>query len=119
VKAYPGPVAIKSFDPAIVAELRTLAPEHPRGIVGENAFEHPEWASIPAPRRHAMANLTHWSETRPDFLSWQVRDLDAAVPYLCRQAIGMPVVTWTVRTPEDRAMAARFADQMVFEGFVP
>jgi glycerophosphoryl diester phosphodiesterase len=28
-------------------------------------------------------------------------------------------LTWTVRTPEQRAVAARHADQMIFEGFVP
>jgi glycerophosphoryl diester phosphodiesterase len=33
--------------------------------------------------------------------------------------MGVPVMSWTVRTPEQRAMAERWADQMVFEGFVP
>jgi glycerophosphoryl diester phosphodiesterase len=31
----------------------------------------------------------------------------------------MPLLTWTVRTPEDRARAQRMADQMIFEGFRP
>jgi hypothetical protein len=31
----------------------------------------------------------------------------------------MPVMTWTVRTADDRARAAAHADQMVFEGFLP
>lgn len=31
----------------------------------------------------------------------------------------MPVITWTVRTAEDRKRAAAFADQIVFEGFDP
>jgi glycerophosphoryl diester phosphodiesterase len=119
VRDYAGPVALKSFDPEIVAALRTLAPDHPRGIVGEHAFDHPEWARIPADRRRAMANLLHYEETRPDFLSWHVKDLDTAVPYLCRQAAGLPVITWTVRTAEDRVMAGRWADQMVFEDFLP
>jgi glycerophosphoryl diester phosphodiesterase len=119
IAGYDGPVALKSFDPGIVAALRELAPNHPRGVVGERSFEHKEWLNIPAERRHAMANLLHWDETRPDFLSWQVKDLDTAVPYLCRHAVGIPVMAWTVRSPEDRAMAARGADQMVFEDFVP
>ncbi|MFO1149106.1 MAG: glycerophosphodiester phosphodiesterase family protein [Alsobacter sp.] len=119
VAAYDGPVALKSFDPAIVAALRELAPDRPRGIVGERSFDHPEWSVIPAERRHAMANLLHFEETRPDFISWHVRDLDTAVPFLCRKAAGLPVMTWTVRTADDRAMAARWADQMVFEDFVP
>jgi glycerophosphoryl diester phosphodiesterase len=29
------------------------------------------------------------------------------------------VLTWTVRTPAQRARAARWADQMIFEGFRP
>jgi hypothetical protein len=28
-------------------------------------------------------------------------------------------LTWTVRTPEDRERAARYADQIIFEGFRP
>ncbi len=119
VAAYDGPVALKSFDPSIVAALRELAPNRPRGIVGERSFDHPEWSKIPAERRHAMANLLHLEETRPDFVSWHVKDLDTAVPFLCRRGIGLPVMTWTVRTPDDRAMAGRWADQMVFEDFVP
>jgi glycerophosphoryl diester phosphodiesterase len=29
------------------------------------------------------------------------------------------LLTWTVRTAADRARAARWADQMIFEGFTP
>ncbi|MCA0423102.1 MAG: glycerophosphodiester phosphodiesterase, partial [Proteobacteria bacterium] len=36
-----------------------------------------------------------------------------------RVGLGLPVMTWTVRTPEDVALASRHADQMVFEGFLP
>ena len=43
----------------------------------------------------------------------------SAVPLLARHVLGMPLLTWTVRTAEDRARAARFADQMIFEGFRP
>jgi hypothetical protein len=69
--------------------------------------------------KNALANLLHFAESRPSFVSWRVRDLPCAAPYLCQSALGLPLMTWTVRTPEDRAIAARHADQMVFEGFVP
>ena len=119
VRAYPGPVALKSFYPDIVAALRDLTPDHPRGIVGESRYEHAEWQVLPAARRHAMANLLHYPDSRPDFVSWQVMDLQSAAPFLCRNAVGLPLMTWTVRTPDQRALAAAGADQMVFEGFVP
>lgn len=114
------PIVLKSFDPAIVTALRSLAPEIPRGIVAMNDYSHyADYAGLDAGEKHALANLLHFGESRPDFLSWKVSDLPSAAPYLCREALGLPLMSWTVRTPEDRARAARHADQMVFEGFLP
>ncbi|HKG75904.1 MAG TPA: glycerophosphodiester phosphodiesterase family protein [Beijerinckiaceae bacterium] len=119
VSAYDGPVALKSFDPAVVTAVRQLAPDVPRGVVAESRYEHPEWDKLDAGTKHALANLLHFDETRPDFLSWRVGDLPCAAPFLCRRLAGLPVTTWTVRTEDDRQRAASHADQMVFEGFRP
>ncbi|PZO00681.1 MAG: glycerophosphodiester phosphodiesterase [Hyphomicrobiales bacterium] len=120
VSGYAGqPIVFKSFDPEIVTALRDLAPAIPRGIVAMNNYSYDDYAHLDATRRHAMANLLHFGESRPDFLSWKVGDLESAAPYLCRSALGMPLMSWTVRTPADREMATRHADQMVFEGFTP
>ncbi|PTM43281.1 glycerophosphodiester phosphodiesterase family protein [Bosea sp. 124] len=113
------PIVFKSFDPEIVTALRDIAPAVPRGIVAMNDYTYDDYAHLDAGKRRAMANLLHFDESRPDFLSWKVSDLESAAPYLCRNALGMPLMSWTVRTPADRAMAARHADQMVFEGFKP
>jgi glycerophosphoryl diester phosphodiesterase len=113
------PVAIKSFDPRIVAALRMMAPERPRGIVAMAQYDYPDYATIPAAEKHAMANLLHFSEMQPDFISWNVKDLPHCGPFLCRTALGLPVMTWTVRSTEDIARASLHADQMVFEGFLP
>ncbi|KAA2243947.1 glycerophosphodiester phosphodiesterase family protein [Salinarimonas soli] len=119
VSAHPGPVAIKTFDPAVLAEVRRLAPGIPRGIVAEAHYEHPDWRRLTPKMKHAMANLLHFAETEPDFVSWRVADLPHAAPHLSRLLGRRPVMTWTVRTDEDRRRAAEHADQMVFEGFVP
>ena len=116
---YAGPVALKSFDPAIVAALRDLAPELPRGIVAQSRYEGPEWAKLSAETKHAMGNLLHFVRTQPDFLSWRVHDLPSAAPFLCRELARIAVMTWTVRTDDDRRRAREHADQIVFEGFVP
>jgi glycerophosphoryl diester phosphodiesterase len=113
------PVAIKSFDPRIVAACRMLVPDRPRGIVAMLDYTYPDYEGVSGAEKHAMANLLHFQETAPDFISWRVRDLPAAAPFLCRTQLGLPVMTWTVRSPEDRALAAAHADQMVFEGFAP
>jgi glycerophosphoryl diester phosphodiesterase len=118
VRGAGGPVALKSFDPAIVAALRDLAPDLPRGIVGESRFDDPEWEMLGEDRR-PLAQLLHYPLTRPDFLSWQVQDLQSAPPVLARHGLGLPVLAWTVRSGPDRALAEAGADQMIFEGFVP
>ena len=117
---YPGPLALKSFDPRVVAALRGRAPEGiPRGIVAESSQDDPAYAALPESERRSLAHLLHVGETRPDFLSWRVDDLPNAATHLARHYGGLPVMAWTVRTPDQRARAVAHADQMVFEGFVP
>ena len=84
--SYSGPLAIKSFDPAIIAHLRRRDIARPLGIVTEAQFDSPEWAALPAQSRLMMANMLHIAETRPDFLSFRVDDLPAcgAQPVRCR-----------------------------------
>jgi len=36
-----------------------------------------------------------------------------------RKGLGLPLLTWTVRTADQRRTAERYADQMIFEGFRP
>jgi len=120
LSAYPEhPVCVESFDPRVVAALRMLAPERPRGFVGMARYDYPDYQALGDDEKAAMANLLHFSEMKPDFLSWRVSDLRHAAPFLCRTALGLPVSAWTVRTPGDRAFAAANADQIVFEGFRP
>ena len=57
--------------------------------------------------------------SRPQFIAYSVKDLPAPVPFVARSLLRLPVLTWTVRTEADRARAARYADQMIFEGFRP
>jgi glycerophosphoryl diester phosphodiesterase len=115
----PANIAVKSFDPVIVAALRMIMPDRPRGIVAMATYDYPDYARLSPEQKHAMAHVLHYNETLPDFLSWHVKALDHAVPKLCRDGLNIPVMTWTVRTREDRVQAALKADQMVFEGFVP
>ena len=122
----PGPVCLKSFDPAVIAHLRAHRGRlgidaTPLGMVAQARYDDPddEWARLPADEKRALAQFLHWEATRPDFLSYGHRDLPHAVPHLCRAALGAPVMTWTVRTSQE-AMAARpHVDQIIFEGWRP
>jgi glycerophosphoryl diester phosphodiesterase len=119
LNAYEGPVAVESFDPVLVRAVRRLAPSLPRGIVGQASYHRDEAGALPPATRHAMANLLHWDETRPDFLSWRAADLPAAAPFLARRLGRVPVTAWTVRSRAEADRVRPHADAVVFEGFVP
>jgi glycerophosphoryl diester phosphodiesterase len=119
LSGYRGPAALMSFDPAQIAALRELAPGLPRGIVAQRRYTSREWGSLPASTRRALGYCQHALHTRPQFLAYSVKDLSSAIPMLARNILGLPLLTWTVRTDLDRARAARYADQIIFEGFRP
>ncbi|WP_262267880.1 glycerophosphodiester phosphodiesterase family protein [Microvirga yunnanensis] len=116
---YGGPFVVKSFDPDIVAYVRANAPNITRGFIGELEYASKADSFLTPEMKHRMVNLLHFSDTQPHFLSWRVKDIPCASTHLSRILGNLPVMTWTVRTPEDRARAEKHADQMVFEGFLP
>ena len=118
VAAYAGPVCLKSFDPAVLVHLRGAGAACPLGLVAQARHgTGEEWAGLPRDRRARLADLRDFPLARPDFLSWNLADLPHAVPMLCREGIGMPVMTWTVRSREDLARGKLWADQIIFEDF--
>ncbi len=116
---YAGPVAMMSFDPAMIEVVRWIAPDLTRGIVAERHYAHHEWDRFPRSEKRRMAFLLHANRTRPQFIAYGVKDLPAAAPLIARTVFGLPLLTWTVRSDDDRRRAARWADQMIFEGIRP
>jgi glycerophosphoryl diester phosphodiesterase len=119
LSSYNGPAVGMSFDPDQVMALRELIPSRPRGIVAERQYAAEDWPEASPAQRRGMTHLRHFFRTRPDFVAYWVNELPAAAPWIARNIFGCPLLTWTVRTPEQRARAARYADQMIFEGFLP
>ena len=117
--AYQGPAVAMSFDPEQVAALRHIAPNIVRGIVAQRRYDDGHWAEASSAQRRRMTTLRHALETQPHFVAYSVNDLPAPAPWIARHLFRCPLLTWTVRTPEQQRRAARYADQMIFEGFVP
>jgi glycerophosphoryl diester phosphodiesterase len=117
--SYAGPAAGMSFDPDQVLALRETMPERPRGIVAERSYDAADWPEASPAQRQGMLHLRHAFRTRPHFVAYWVDELPALAPWIARNIFGLPLLTWTVRTPEQRQRAARYADQMIFEGFRP
>jgi glycerophosphoryl diester phosphodiesterase len=116
---YRGPAATMSFDPDQVLAVRERAPHLVRGIVAERYYTEGEWKRLPTEKTREMSGLRHAFRTQPHFVSYKVGDLPAPAPWIARNIFGCALLTWTVRTPEQRARTEQYADQMTFEGFVP
>ncbi|HXX09773.1 MAG TPA: glycerophosphodiester phosphodiesterase family protein [Pseudolabrys sp.] len=121
LSTYRGPVAVMSFDPALIEPLRHLAPALTRGIVAERSYSDsdPDWRTLPQSLKRSMTWFLHAPASRPQFIAYSVKDLPAAPPLLARNLFGLPLLTWTVRSEADRKVAARWADQIIFEGWRP
>jgi glycerophosphoryl diester phosphodiesterase len=117
--SYSGPAVGMSFDPDQVMALREMMPARPRGIVAERTYEEADWPEATPAQRKGMLHLRHAFHTRPHFVAYWIDELPAPAPWIARNIFGLPLLTWTVRTPEQRERAARYADQMIFEGFRP
>ena len=117
--SYSGPAAGMSFDPDQVMALREMMPRLPRGIIAQRLYSEADWPEATAVQRKGMLHLRHAFRTRPQFVAYWVNDLPAPAPWIARHVFGLPLLTWTVRTSEQRERAIRYADQMIFEGFRP
>jgi glycerophosphoryl diester phosphodiesterase len=107
LERYPGPVAIMSFDPRVVRWFAVMAPQVVRGLV---VSEQDQGGPRGAWRRRASVR-----HALPEFLAYDVRDLPSRFA-AAHRARGLPVLTWTVRTPELAARAEAYADAAIAEG---
>ncbi len=115
--AYRGPLALMSFDPDVMAAIKELAPNVPRGIIS-GSFAGAGWwnRKISKARAAALRDLLESGPVAPDFYAYQVNALPTPLTRFTREVLGLPLFTWTVRTAKDRATAAKWADAPIFEG---
>jgi glycerophosphoryl diester phosphodiesterase len=116
---YNGPVAGMSFDLRQVLQLRQKAPGLVRGMTAAEYRPNSYRDLLPAGARRGFGYVRSGLAARPQFLAYAVNALPGLLPFFMRRIMCMPVVTWTVRTDAERQVAARYADQMIFEGFRP
>jgi glycerophosphoryl diester phosphodiesterase len=119
IARYSGRAAIMSFDPDLIEVVRKINPDLTRGIVAERHYSDPEWDPLTFARKQSLSWLLHTPRSRPQFLAYSVHDLPAAPALVARTLFGLPLLTWTVRSDDDRQRAARWADQIIFEGWRP
>lgn len=106
LEGYGGPVAIMSFNPLVVGWFAHFVPRIVRGLVVTEEDSR-GW------RGEVRRTLALWG-ARPDFLAYDIRDLPSRFAARARRR-GLPVLTWTVRTAAQQAVALAHADASIFE----
>jgi glycerophosphoryl diester phosphodiesterase len=106
LEGYDGPVGVMSFNPEVGAWFARRVPRVVRGLVVTEQRKR-------GLRGRIERRLFLW-RAGADFLAYDVRDLPSRFAQRAR-ARGLPVYTWTVRGDSDRARAAAYADQIIFE----
>lgn len=110
LRAYSGSVAVMSFHPGVARWFRIHGPDVPRGLVVTEEGGRGRWS---AARRSLAMRLT-----APDFLAHDIRDLPGPFARLAHRR-GLPVLSWTVRTPQQWRTVRACADAAIFEGEPP
>ncbi len=110
-----GPTAVIGFNPYSHA---WFADHHPQILRGLDSYGwNDEGARKLAPEmRKSLAALEQVELARPDFLALGLDMLPSARADLYR-AKGMPIVAWTVRSPDQWEGVRDHCDNLIFEGF--
>lgn len=104
---YEGPAAVMSFSHALLAAYADTGSDAPLGLTAEGTGAH------------ALAEHNKAFSHGISFVSYHVEALPNRFVEHVRKDLGLPVITWTVRTPDDVKATRLHADQMTFEGFAP
>jgi glycerophosphoryl diester phosphodiesterase len=106
LERHPGPFAIQSFDPALVAWFAENRPDWPRGLICYTRL------ALSFKWQEPRYDPVFIERCRPDFIAWHVGDL----PPPAVAVRNRPCLTWTVRRLAQRRIARACADNMIFEG---
>lgn len=112
---YQGPVAVMSFNPHSMAKMAKIAPNVSRGLV-TSAYDKERWPLLPSPLRDHLRGIPDIALSQATFISHEVADLARARVAELR-AQGLPVLCWTVKSPQQEAIARSMADNITFEGY--
>lgn len=103
---YSGDFAVMSFDDRVTKWFRVNAPEIASGLV----MREDDYGFTQTHEERAAA----FDNAQPDFLAYHIAALPSEWVASLRGS-GLPILTWTVNTPDTRARALQFADALIVE----
>lgn len=118
VAEYKGPLVFKTFDPSLIRLTRKAGFAGAIGIITMRYDDEQTKSKISYWQRFGLRHLLHKPNSKFDFISCHHEALRLPVVRTMRRS-GMKVMSWTIRSYDEEQAARHFADQIVFEGFLP
>jgi glycerophosphoryl diester phosphodiesterase len=112
---YRGDVAVMSFNPHSIAHMARLAPQVSRGLT-TSSYDPADWHPLAPATCDALREIPDYDRTGSTFISHQGNDLTRPRVTELR-AKGAAILCWTIRTPDQEAMARQIAQNITFEGY--
>lgn len=110
LKSYKGEFAVQSFNPFYIKRVKKLAPQFVRGILGTDYAEGEN-----AVTRFVVKNMPFNFLIKPDFISYRY----SALPLSARKTKNKVVLAWTVTDEQTAQSLKPYADNIIFENFLP
>ena len=107
IENYDGKLALMSFDPWLVDQASRLSDRLPVGLTAEGT------------RADRLEQHRRTFAGKCSFLSYNTHHLPNSFVEWVRRNQRLPVISWTLRTPEEAERSRLYADQITFEGFLP
>lgn len=111
IRDYKGDIAIKSFNPLVVAWFKKHAPQIPRGMLSCMFSE----VHLPFVYKVLLKRLFFFRWAKPHFISYNINDLPSK--YLKNKNV--PILTWVVTSSDMEKIALSHADNVIFENYIP
>jgi glycerophosphoryl diester phosphodiesterase len=110
-----GPIAVIGFNPYSHAWFAQHHPDILRGLDSQSYTDDGS-RKIAHEQRRAYARLEHVAIAKPHFLALGLDMLPSARADEFRTG-GMPIIAWTVRSPDEWARVRDGCDNLIFEGY--
>ncbi len=111
LKDYKGEFAVQSFNPYSLEYFKKFAPQITRGQLS-GFFEETDLARI---KKFFLKRLLLNKVSSPNFISYEGKNL----PNKFVTKANLPVLAWTAQSNADYENFKKFADNVIFENFIP
>jgi glycerophosphoryl diester phosphodiesterase len=110
---YDGAFAVQSFNPYSLGWFVRNAAHIPRGQLSGDFSDRPDLGLL---KRYALKNLLLNFISRPHFVGYDIRAGDESSLRKLKARLAVPLVLWTVRSPEQRDLCNRIGVNFIYEG---